>query len=114
MVAEQRAFTLRFKDPETHRRLHLVAELLGVPMREIAEAAVGRELDRLGADLEQRLEHTLARIRSYGATERNLERDIDEFARAEAEHPDPFASVRADSEDVYGVGEIFADPMEHG
>lgn len=107
-------FTLRFRDEETHRTLRLTAELLGVSMNELAEQAIARELARMGADLEERLRRTADRLGRYraGEIERDIERDIDDFAQAEVTESDPLRSRRMPAEDPLGVSALFARPVE--
>ena len=106
------AFTLRFRDEQTHRTLRLTAELLGVSMNELAEQAIARELAHLGADLEERLLRTADLLREYRAGD--LEREIDEIARAEATEEDPLCCRRTPNEDPLGVSAAFARPVERG
>ena len=47
------AFTLQFKNDNTLEALRETAEVLGVSMEELAEAAIERELEMIGPDLEQ-------------------------------------------------------------
>lgn len=111
-AANRPSFTLRFRRERTHRALRLTANLLGVSMNELAEAAIEHELAVLGTDLEERLEHTAELLRSYRGE--GLEEDVDAFARSEVEHEDPLRSRRVGSkpDDAFGIGALFAHPVE--
>ncbi len=104
------AFTLRFRDEETHRTLRLTAEMLGVSMNELAEAAIAHELAIIGADLEQKLTRTAELLRSYRGE--GVDDDVEAFARAEASVDDPLQSRLSGEADVYGIGALFARPVE--
>jgi hypothetical protein len=108
MVAnrERVGFTLRFQDARTHRALKLTADLLGVSMNELAERAIVHELEVLGTGLEDRLHRTADLLRSYRGED--VERDVEEFARAEVEVEDPLRSRAATIGDPHGVGAAFA------
>ncbi len=103
---ERVGFTLRFRDVRTHRALKLTADLLGISMNELAERAITHELEILGANLEERLHRTADLLRSYRGE--GVERDIEEFARAEVEVEDPLRSRAATVDDPHGVGAAFA------
>lgn len=104
------AFTLRFRNAETHRALRLTAELLGVSMNELAEAAIAHELAILGAELEEKLTRAAALLKSYRG--QGIEEDIEAFAEAEVSLADPLRSRLMDEDDVYGIGALFARPVE--
>ncbi len=106
------AFTLRFRNEKTHRALRLTAEMLGISMNELAEAAIAHELEILGADLEQKLTRTAELLRSYRGE--GLDEDIEAFARAEAELDDPLRSRLSEETDAYGIGALFARPAVPG
>lgn len=106
------AFTVRFRDRATHRALRLTAELLGVSMNELAERAIARELAVLGVDLEERLTRTAELLRSY--RESDLEQAIEDFVRAEVTVEDPLRARMVPADDAYGVGAVFARPLERG
>lgn len=111
-ASQRPSFTLRFRKEATHRALRLTAELLGVSMNELAEAAIEHELAVVGADLEERLARTAALLRSYRGE--GIDDDIEAFARAEVSIEDPLRSRRAGSkhDDDLGVGAAFARPVE--
>jgi signal transduction histidine kinase len=106
------AFTLRFRDEETHRTLRLTSELLGVSMNELAEQAIAHELAQIGADLEDRLRRTADLLGKYRGGD--TEREIDEFARAEVTEDDPLRSRKTPVQDPLGVSAVFARPLERG
>lgn len=86
------AFPLRFKDPDTKEMLRIVATQLGVPMNEIAERAIRREVILLGAGIEKQLTEIVAALRSY-----NPERDIDAYMDDVADGeglPDPLQATQ--------------------
>ncbi len=112
-VTRRPVFTLRFKSSTTHRRLKRVSDLIGSSMNEIAEAAIERELDFLATDLEQELMDTVEAWRSWDYSQSDLEGDIAAFAEGEALQRDPLRSRSVPVADSAGVGEIFADPVEH-
>ena len=45
MAQARRAFTIRFDNEETHRRLALVADSMGVSMNQLAESMIEQGLD---------------------------------------------------------------------
>jgi transcriptional regulator with XRE-family HTH domain len=100
---------LRFRNPETHRMLQRVAEALGVPMDELAEAAIQQELAALAVNLEPNLQRT---VELLGSFKDDPERDVEEFARAEVTFEDPLRARRAGAEDAYGIGAAFARHVE--
>lgn len=100
---------LRFRNAETHRMLQRVAEALGVPMDELAEAAIRQELAALAINLEPSLQRTLELLGSF---EDDPERSAEEFARAEVTFDDPLRARRAGPEDAYGIGAVFARRVE--
>lgn len=102
------AFTLRFRNPGLHRSLRVMADLMGVPMSEIAEHAIERELVLLGAGLEQKLERAVRLLREVRPSS---EEAVEAFAEAEVTHPDPMQSRHAGDRDPFGVGDIFARAM---
>lgn len=104
------AFTLRFKNERTHRALKVTAEVLGVPMSEIAEAAIEHELAVLGADLEDRLSRTVELLRSF--RRESVDDDIERFAEAEVAVEDPLRSHHVSHQDPLGVSAAFARSME--
>ncbi|MFY9820505.1 MAG: hypothetical protein WAM82_03935 [Thermoanaerobaculia bacterium] len=92
---------LRFRDAETHSTLQRVSETLGVPMDELVETAIRRELAALEGNLEPRLQRAVELLRSY---QPDVERDIAEFARAEVTVDDPLRSRRdTESVNVYRI-----------
>jgi hypothetical protein len=110
MSRSPQAFNLRFHDDKTHQALRLTANLLGMSMNELAERAIARELAFLGADLEQKLTRTVELLRSYRGE--GIEADIEAFARGEVAVDDPLQARRADAGDAYGIGALFAHPLE--
>lgn len=109
-TAKPPAFTLRFRNAETHRALRLTAELLGVSMNELAESAIAHELAILGAELEEKLSRAADLLKSYRG--QGLEEDIEAFAQAEVSVEDPLRALRQVEDDVYGIGALFARPVE--
>ena len=103
------ALTLHFHNDETLRNLERAAEALGVSMDDLAEVAIERELAAVGAGLEGRLSRALERLKSYSPAD--LDQDIRDFAKSEVEIEDPQAR-RIESQDAYGIGALFGDPME--
>lgn len=104
------ALTLHFRNLETLRTLERAAAALGITADELAEAAIERELVVVGAGLEGRLARVLERLGSQGPEQ--LERDIDAFARSEAEVEDPLRAQRLAAPDPHGIGALFGDPLE--
>ena len=80
-----RDLVVHFRNEETLRHLERTAEALGIPVDELAEAAL--EIAVLGASSEGRLKHVAERLGAYGPEE--LDRDILEFARSEVAYEDP-------------------------
>jgi hypothetical protein len=107
------ALMLHFRNDETLRNLERTAESLGVSPDELAEAAIERELAVVGRGLEGRLARTLESLKSHdpGNLDR-LDRDIKEIARSEVEVEDPLQARLVESLDAYGIGALFADPVE--
>lgn len=99
VMAEAAAFTLRFRDPTTHRLLRDVARAKGVSMSELAERLVAQGLRGEAAELERTLESVLAHLRSYRADPVAVEEPLREVARAEVEEPEPLPSRRVASAD---------------
>lgn len=64
--------------------------MLGVPMSEIAEASIEREVAALRADLEDRLSRTLELLRSF--RRETIDEDPERFAEAEVAEDDPARS----------------------
>lgn len=106
--SDRPAFTLRFQREETHRALRSAAEELGVPMGELAERAIEHELAIVGTELEEKLRATVELLRGY---RRDLEAEVEAFARAEVEEEDPLRSRAVQRVDALGVGAAFADPV---
>jgi hypothetical protein len=102
------AFTLRFRNPRIHNALRVTADLMGVPMSEIAEHAIERELVLLGAGLQETLERAVGLLRDLRPSH---EAAVEAFAEAEVSHPDPMKSRHAGDRDPFGVGDIFARAM---
>jgi hypothetical protein len=86
--------------------LKLAARLAGIPLRDLAEAAVARERAKQEAGAHaQQLDRILERLQSYHGE--NLERDIADFAHAEAYEEDPLQARRIVPQDTHGVGAAF-------
>lgn len=110
-----RDLLVHFRNDETLRNLERTAESLGIPMDELAEAAL--EIAVLGAGSEGRLKRISERLETYGP--QDLERDIQEFARSEAASRDPLQARRvdtdlADKQDPYRIGSLFARRLGRG
>ena len=110
-----RDLIVHFRNEETLRNLERTAEALGIPMDELAEAAL--EIAVLGAGSEGRLKGIAERLEAYGP--QDLERDIQEFARAEVASRDPLQARRVsfemtDKQDPYQIGALFARRMGRG
>lgn len=101
---------LHLRSEETLRNVERTAEALGLPVDEFAEAAL--QIAVLGADLNGRLERLSERLREYD--EGDLEQDIQEFARSEVAYEDPLQARRLTTKDPYGIGALFAHPVERG
>jgi hypothetical protein len=102
-------FTLRFRNPETHAILGLVADRYGVSMNQLAEDMLERELRAAALVLELDLSETLDLVRGYSRAE-HPERAIEEFAEAEGRERDPLNARVAESpatRDAHGVFEAF-------
>ena len=106
MTQVRRAFTIRFGNEETHRRLALVADSMGVSMNQLAESMIEHELDAASMALEADLTHTLELL-----AVRRVDpiADIASVAHAEATVADPIRArlVEADP-DPLGVAAAFA------
>lgn len=102
------ALTVQLPDEAAFRHLERTAEALGMSLSELGEAAL--QIAGLSADPEDQLERLADRLESYG--EADLERDVQEFARAEVSYPDPLQSRKAETQDPYGIGALFARPLE--
>lgn len=110
-----RDLVVHFRNEETLRRLERTADALGIPVDELAEAAL--EIAVLGAGSEGRLQHVSERLDSY--TPEDLDRDILEIARSEVAFQDPLHARRVDSrladgQDPYEIGALFARRVERG
>jgi hypothetical protein len=81
--------TIRLRDERLYGLLKLLAAQRGVSMNRLVEEALSRELELEAALTEERLEETLALLRSYRGDSDRLAR---EFAEAEVSHPDPLRS----------------------
>jgi len=91
--------------------LKLAARVARIPMEELAEAAVARDKAKRGDKVHaQQLERILERLQSYHGE--NLERDIADFAHAEAYEDDPLQARRIVPEDAHGVGAAFGHLLE--
>ena len=110
-----RDLVVHFRNEETLRNLERTAEALGIPMDELAEAAL--EIAVLGAGSEGRLNGISERLEAYGP--QDLERDIQDFARSEVASKDPLQARRvntdlADKQDPYDIGTLFARRLGRG
>src|SRR5687767_2888758 len=110
-----RDLIVHFRNEETLRNLERTAEALGIPMDELAEAAL--EIAVLRAGSEGRLKGISERLKAYGP--RDLEQDIQEFARSEVASRDPLQSHLvntdlADKQDPYHIGTLFARRLGRG
>jgi len=111
MPTSRRAFTIRFDNEETHRRLAVVADSMGVSMNQLAESMIEQELDAVSLALEEDLTHTLELL----ATRRvDPAADIARVAHAEVTVPDPIRArlVEPDA-DPLGVVAAFAGARAH-
>jgi len=104
------ALTVQLPNEETFRNLERTAEALGISLDELAEA--GLQIAALSADLEGKLERMSERLEAYD--EADLERDIQEFARSEVAYEDPLKTRLVELQDPYGIGALFARPLERG
>jgi hypothetical protein len=104
-MTETAAFTLRFRDPATHRLLRDVARAKGVSMSELAEQLVAQGLRGEAAELERTLESVLAHLRSYRTDPVAVEEPLRELAQAEVEEPEPLPSRRVASADMAASSE---------
>jgi len=104
--------TLHFRNEETLRDLERVADALGVSPDELAEVAIEHELVSVGVGLDQKLSRTLDRLKGYSEADR--ERDIEAFSQGEVDFEDPLRARREDPQDAYGIGALFAHPVERG
>jgi hypothetical protein len=104
-------FPLRFENERTRAALHELAEQLGTSMNRLAQDALAAHLGLVASVVEDRLERSLAALRSYRGGWSDEE--IAAFARGEARHEDPAEgrAVRPPDEDPFGVQRAFADPM---
>jgi hypothetical protein len=84
-MTDAAAFTLRFRDPATHRLLRDVARAKGVSMSELAERLIADGLRGEAAELERTLESVLAHLRSYRPDSAAAEEAHRAAARAELE-----------------------------
>lgn len=94
-MATPPAFPIRFKDPSTKEMLRLVSDQLGVPMNDVAEAAIRNELILLGVGIERQLTEIVAALRSYSPAA-DLDRLIEEIGAGE-ELGDPLRATRVES-----------------
>ncbi len=104
------ALTVQLPDEAAFRHLERTAETLGMSLSELGEAAL--QIAALSTDLEGRLEGMSERLEAYD--EADLERDIQEFARSEVAYDDPLQARLAEMQDPYGIGALFARPLERG
>ena len=101
-----RAFTLRFKNEQTHQLLTLLSSRLGVSMNELAETMIESELGVASLALQEDLTHTLVLLASYQG---DAAADIARVAHAEVAFPDPVrARLVKSSNDLPGIEGVFA------
>ncbi|MGH2824091.1 MAG: hypothetical protein ACRDLY_13915 [Thermoleophilaceae bacterium] len=100
-------FTLRFRNPQTHEILGLVAERYGMSMNQLAEDMLERKLQAAALVLELDLTGTLDLLRGYSSGQ-HLERATEELAQAEGHEQDPLKARMAEPRDVHGVFQAFA------
>jgi hypothetical protein len=108
-MAAAAKFTLRFRDPQTHELLGLVADQRGVSMNQLAEEMLERELHAAALLLTSDLTGTLELLNRYNRSE-HLEQAIDDFADAEAAGPDPIQArlvAPALPSDEFGIADRF-------
>lgn len=106
------ALTLHFKNENTFRALQETARALGISMNELAEAAIERELEVIGPELDQRLARIVDLLPSYHG--QGTEEDIEAFAHSETSVEDPLRARLAEAEDLHGIGAAFARRVERG
>jgi hypothetical protein len=98
--------TIRLRDERLYGLLKLLAGQRGVSMNRLIEEALTRELELEAALTQERLEETLALLKSYRADPDRLAR---QFAEAEVTEADPLRSEPAvdwsgtDAEDPLGA-----------
>ena len=88
----RRALTLRFRNPQVHSLLRLVADQEGVSMNELAEEFISEGVRLRSAQVEERLTETLQALRAHRARpdRETVERQaMREFAKAEANVAEP-------------------------
>lgn len=119
MSTRRDVFPLRFKDARVREGLKILSEHSGVPMTDIAEAAIAHEITLQGEDLERRLEEALAVVRSY-RPEAHLKPYLDAAEAGELSGIDPFTRVTqegsagdldrrmAEVEDKFGIAAAFS------
>jgi hypothetical protein len=104
-------FTLRFRTPQTHRMLSLVAQELGISKNQLAEQMLERELAAAALALEQDLAGTMELLRDYNQAP-HIEGHIRAFAEGEAFGSDPLRSRSLESlgvgRDVFGIADVFS------
>ena len=98
-------FPLRFSNPDTREHLRLLAEQLDTSMNRLAEDMIERELAAMSLGLEGELEETLRRLRGF--TQADIERSLDAWASAEAQHDPISARMVTPAEDDFGVARAF-------
>jgi predicted transcriptional regulator len=106
------ALTLRFKNENTFRALQETAKALGLSVNELAEAAIEKELELIGPELEHRLARIAELLPSYHG--QGIEQDIEAFAHGEVSIEDPLRARLAEAEDLHGIGAAFARRVERG
>ncbi|MGI8750557.1 MAG: hypothetical protein ACR2J6_08430 [Thermoleophilaceae bacterium] len=109
-MSDKAKFTLRFQNSRTHELLGVIAAEMGVSKNQLAEQMLERELSAAALLLESDLVDTIARLRDYRRDE-HLDRDIQEFAEAEAYERDPLRSRMVEDnelQDAFGVAEVFS------
>ena len=83
----QSVFPLRFEEESIRRALKEVSEQTGVSMNRLAQEAIAVQLHFATRVLEARMQEAIEDLRGYrGAWS---DHEIQAFAHAEADHPDP-------------------------
>ncbi len=104
-------FTLRFRSPQTHELLGVVADELGLSKNQLAEQMLERELQAAALSLELDLAGTLELLQSYNR-DTDVESHIQAFAEGEAYGDDPLRSRARDTvefgRDVFGIADVFS------
>lgn len=104
-------FTLRFRKPQTHQMLGMLADELGVSKNQLAEQMLECELRAAALSLEHDLAGTMELVRNYNR-DAQLEDHIQAFAEGEAYGDDPLHSrskpAAAFGRDAFGIADVFS------